>query len=341
MTAANKDELRLSPTRRRTLRQNVAQQTAPDTSFVVQTETLPADLGGAFRCSLWCKPLLSCILMFCLSGCGNSFTYGGIPEGKSVVRGRVVAADNPQLPLVRATVTLLSTPTGETTQALSVLTDAQGQFSISGINTGKRPNGTSPTVSNVVVSVDMSKTAYQSQKVAFLLTADRPASVVLAVPPTNFDLTQVGTVSIKYSSTSTAGANGANGGLVPGSELTFTAQLLDRSGNPLVSGATGQTLTPSLTLDGLAVDAISPNGLFQASLFPPTGVGGTAGGPGGTTSPIGVGSTVSVTGSVNLPGAAPSVGTPLFVPIVASPTTATDPSAKGTFGASAPSTSFR
>ena len=286
-----------------------------------------------------CKNMIICvfstlIMLVTVTGCGTGFTGDGIPEGKSVMRGRVVAADNTQLPLARATVTLLSTPTGETTQALRVQTDAQGQFTFSGINTGRRPVGTSPTVSNVVVSVDMSNTPYQSQKVALLLTADRPASVVLAVPPASFDLTQVGTVSIKYLPTSSGGANGS---LVPGSQLTFTAQLLDRSGNPLVSGATGQTLTPSLTLDGLTVDAIGPNGLVQASLFPPTSNGGgSASGQSGTTTPIGVGSTVSITGSVTVPGAAPSVGTPLFVPVVASPTTVTDTSGRAVSGTSAP-----
>ena len=256
------------------------------------------------------------LLLAAVTGCGTGLTGGGIPEGKSVVRGRVVAADNAQTPIANVAVTLLSTPTGEKTQTFSVLTDAQGEFSVLGIYTGKRAVGTPPTVSSVVVSVDTSKTPYVPQKIAFLLTADRATSVILAVPPTSFDLTQVGSVSVKADALPTTNASGGANGLVPSGQLEFHALLLDRSGNPLVSATTGQPLVPNLALDGLMVDTINAGGQFVASVYPAAANSGTP------TSMVSVGQTLSITGSVSLPGAAPSVGTPLSVPIIASPTSA-------------------
>lgn len=273
-----------------------------------QRQTFP------YKC-VWAGVLLSwAMLLMSATGCGTGFTGGGIPEGKSVVRGRVVAADNAQMPIANVAVTLLSTPTGEVTQTFRVLTDAQGEFSVLGINTGKRAVGTSPTVSSVVVSVDTSKTPYVPQKIAFLLTADRATSVILAVPPTSFDLTQVGSVSVKADTSTPPDSGSGPSGLVRGGMLTFHALLLDRSGNPLVSATTGQSLVPNLALDGLMVDAIGANGLFEASVFPSTANGSSP------TNAVSVGQTISITGSVSLPGAAPSVGTPLSVPIIASPT---------------------
>lgn len=316
MTAANKDERRLSQRERRADRCDIAQAVVAHTQTEVLHDTLRGASADAPGIMLLRKIVLACVLTLCMGGCGlNSFTNGSIPEGKSVVRGRVVAADNAQMPLANVAVTLLSTPTGEMTQTFRVLTDAQGEFSVLGINTGKRAVGTPPTVSSVVVSVDTSKTPYVPQKIAFLLTADRATSVVLAVPPASFDLTQVGSVSVKADTSASPNTSGGNSnGLMRSGTLAFRALLLDRSGNPLVSATTGQPLIPNLALDGLMVDTINVNGLFEASVFPVTANGSTP------TSPVGVGQTVSITGSVSLPGAAPSVGTPLSVPIIASPT---------------------
>ncbi len=317
MTAANRDERELLQRKKRAERCGIAQTVVAHTRIEVLHDTLRGASANGFCIMLLCKIMLACVLTFCMGGCGlSSFTNGSIPEGKSVVRGRVVAADNAQMPIANVAVTLLSTPTGEMTQTFRVLTDAQGEFSVLGINTGKRAVGTSPTVSSVVVSVDTSKTPYVPQKIAFLLTADRATSVILAVPPASFDLTQVGSVSVKASISASANASGASG-LTRSGTLTFAAVLLDRSGNPLVSATTGQPLIPNLALDGLMVNTIDANGLFEASVFPATANGSSP------TSPVSVGQTVSVTGSVSLPGAAPSVGTPLSVPIIASPTSVT------------------
>ena len=99
--------------------------------------------------------------------------------------GKVLVADNPQQSLANLIVTVVATPTGKPTVSYRVLTDAQGQFSVDGIVTGKHLASGPLSVTNVVVSVDPAKTPYQAQKVSLLLTEGRATEVVLAMPPTS------------------------------------------------------------------------------------------------------------------------------------------------------------
>ena len=239
-----------------------------------------------------------CCLWWFSAGCGtNSLIGGGIPEGRSVIKGRVVAADNPRQGIGKLAVTIYSTPTGEATTAYRVNADANGLFEVTGIATGRRPNTNPPTVSNVVVSVNTFGTPYQSQKVAFLLTEKRTASVILALPPIGFDTSQVGSVRVQ------APIGGAPAP-VPGVPFPFSAVLLDHNGYPLVSQATGQVYAPSLVLDGLEVQSVDGNGLFEA-------YGNVVG-------------LSSVVGSVSLPGQSPPVtSTPVSVSVTA-PATVVD-----------------
>jgi hypothetical protein len=213
------------------------------------------------------------------AGCGvSSLIGGGIPEGRSVVKGRVIAADDPKRGVGKVAVTVFSTPTGEPTVAYRVNADDNGLFEVNNIVTGRRPDNNPPTVSNVVVSVNTFGTPYQPQKVALLLTEKRTASVILAVPPTGFDTSQVGGVRIQAPIGSAPTPN------VP---FTFGAVLLDRNGNPLVSQVTGQVYVPSLVLDGLTVQSVDGNGLFEA-------YGDVVG-------------INSIVGSVSLPGQSPPI----------------------------------
>ena len=199
-----------------------------------------------------------CCLWWFSAGCGtNSLIGGGIPEGRSVIKGRVIAADNPRQGIGKVAVTVYSTPMGEATTAYRVNADANGLFEVKKIATGRRPDTNPPTVSNVVVSVNTFGTLYQSQKVALLLTEKRTASVILALPPNGFDTSQVGGISVQA-------PVGSAPTPVPGVPFTFSAALLDHNGNPLVSQVTGQVYVPSLVLDGLKVQSVDANGLFEA-----------------------------------------------------------------------------
>lgn len=221
-----------------------------------------------------------CVTVMPLAGCGTAFTNGGIPEGRSVISGRVVASNNPQLPVPYVVVTVYATPTGESTVAYRKFTDAQGQFTFSGIVTGQRPTGSAPTVSSVTVAVNTDHTGYQSQQVSLLLTEARPVSVMLSVPPTGFDLTQVGSVSV---TTTASGTNPPT----PGVPFAFTAELLDHNLQPIVSTTTGHVYVPSLVLDNLSLVSIGANGTFEAN-------GSSTG-------------LTSIRGTVSLPNSLPSV----------------------------------
>lgn len=254
-----------------------------------------------------------CCLWWLSAGCGtNSLIGGGIPEGRSVIRGRVIAADDPKRGVGKVAVTVYSTPTGEPTVAYRVNADDNGLFEVKNIATGKRPDSSPPTISNVVVSVNTFGTSYQSQKVALLLTEKRTASVILAVPPNGFNTAQVGGIRVQAPS-------GSAPTPVPNVPFTFSAVLLDTNGNPLVSQATGQAYVPSLVLDGLDVQSVDGNGLFEAY--------GTM---------VGIN---SIAGSVSLPGQSPPItSSPINVVVQVPATVVTESTPQIVPGVPAPPT---
>lgn len=228
--------------------------------------------------------LAGCAILLFSTGCGiNALIGDGIPPGTSKLVGKVLAADNAQQPLANLNVTVSSTATGQATVSYRVTTDAQGLFTVKGIVTGKHQASGPLSVSNVVVSVDPAKTPYQTQKISLLLTEGRATEVVVALPPTSFDVSQVGQVSI------TAPAASANG-VTTGSPFQFTARMLDRNNMPLISAQTGNYLVPSLVLDGFMVTGVGSNGTFEA-----------------TGALIGIS---SITGQVSVPGADQPVNSP-------------------------------
>ncbi len=256
-----------------------------------------------------CVLLVGSALLCGLCGCGVGFTGDGVPDGKSRIVGKVLVADNPQQSLANLVVTVVSTPTGKQTVSYRVITDAQGQFSVDGIVTGKHLANGPLSVTNVVVSVDPAKTPYQAQKVSLLLTENRATEVVLAMPPTAFDVNQVGGVSISSPATNSSG-------VVSGTTFQFVARLLNHNNMPLISAQTGNYVVPSLVLDGLMVTGIGSDGTFQA-------VG----------SQVGVS---SITGQINVPGATQAIVSPrLDLPV--QPTTTTSVSNSGQSAQTIPS----
>lgn len=237
-------------------------------------------------------------LLLQLVGCGLPFTNGGIPEGKSTVKGRVIAANNSLMAVANVPVTLYSTPPGETTSAYRVVTDSLGQFVFNSVPTGKHPKNHPLTIANVVVTVDTKLVPYQPQRVSFLLTESQPTSVVMALPPTGFDVAQVGSVSLNSSVNSAVG-------VVAGNKFSFTAELLDRNNAPITSAVTGQVFVPDLVLNNLDITDIGANGTFQA-----------------TGSIIGVS---SISASISLPGGTQPISTtPVSVPVANSQTVITN-----------------
>ena len=259
-------------------------------------------------------PTLLTGLLLQLVGCGLSgltdFTHGGIPEGKSTVKGRVIAASNSQMVVVNVPVTITSTPIGESTKTYHAVTDALGQFIVKDIITGLHPKNHPLTVTNAVVSVDTKSLPYQPQKVSFLLTESQPTSVVLALPPTGFDLTQVASVSLNSSVNSLVA-------VVAGNKFSFTAELLDRNNSPITSAVTGQVYVPNLVLSNLDITDVGANGNFQA-----------------TGSNIGIS---SISASISLPGGTmPILATPVSVPVANSQTVITNTTPQINQGVPAP-----
>lgn len=295
MTPATEDEQNLSA-KPCCFLSAIAERKIGSSGFVsscigMHDDVRPVLSGLTRHCKIFAEWATVLFLILSLSGCGlTSLTDGGIPNGKSVIKGRVIVSDNPQQPLANYTVTVITTPTGKPTATYRVVTDAQGLFTVNDIVTGKHLKNGPLSVTNVAVSVDPGKTPYQAQKVNLLLTENKPANVVMALPPVGFDLAQVGGVSV------TSPLN-ASSSVTTGTTFQFTARLLDRNNNPLVSAATGQYFVPSLVLSDLAITGIGTNGLFQAT---------------GTSEGVS-----TIAGTVSLPGHAPPITSQLLdVPVV-------------------------
>src|SRR5579864_1524414 len=90
-----------------------------------------------------------------LAGCADGFTNGSIPPGRSAVKGKIVHAENPLLPVPNAIVTLVTSP-NNVTQTFSVYSDANGNFELDSIPTG-------PVSSDVTLSVNANDPSFQRQ----------------------------------------------------------------------------------------------------------------------------------------------------------------------------------
>ncbi len=194
-----------------------------------------ADFRASNRRQLPCALLLLGIAMLILHGCGgiSAFTDGSIPNGRSIIRGRVVTAKDPTIAVANAIVTVSSTPLDNGTATFRVRTDANGAFSIGNIPTGKISTAVPNPTTNVTLLVEPADGTLQRQRLMLPLTKDRPVDALVALPATGFDTSLVGNVKIVPTTpTSTTG-----------SQVQFTAQVLDKAGNDL-------GIFPTLLLDG-------------------------------------------------------------------------------------------
>lgn len=132
-----------------------------------------------------------CALLVGLHGCGgiSALSGGSIPIGLTRVYGKVVRADNPLIPLSNASVSLVSPSVSADKGNFKVNTDANGKFDFPNI-----PLGAASDI--VKVSVEPNNSSLRATQLTFA-TADKSASnLIVAVPPANFDVSQVAGVVI-------------------------------------------------------------------------------------------------------------------------------------------------
>ena len=162
------------------------------------------------------------------AGCGGGglgFTGGGVPIGKAVLKGRVVAAANPSQPLANAQVTVIATPLSGARYLVTTTTDQNGFFTATDIPT----DAVTGVVTADAVSVDG---AYKEQRVSFLARNNHQATLIFALPPATYALDPGTKISISPAQVT----------LQTGQNAHFTAKL---------TSATGAILpfTPTLTFD--------------------------------------------------------------------------------------------
>jgi hypothetical protein len=198
--------------------------------------------GTACGTRRWKKRIAALLLLglclFYALGCGIS--GGSIPPGGSRLAGRVFMAEDPTQSIANATVSIQVTPPGLPVQTLQVTTDAQGAFAFNNVTTG-------PSSSRIAVSVQPGTANIQPLQWTFLLTANRPVTLLASLPPASFDVNRVTSVSLSPSIAD----------VQVGDSLRFVAQARDKSGNIL-------PVTPSLLIDG-DLGTIHPDGTFTGT----------------------------------------------------------------------------
>lgn len=208
---------------------------APIAALDSESEPVSNNYAAALRRTHCVVMFLLCFASLILHGCGGltAFTDGSIPNGRSVIRGRVVTAKDPTVAVPNAIVTVTSTPLDNGTATFRVRTDANGAFSIGNIPTGKISTAVPDPTTNVNILVEPADGTLQAQRLSLPLTKDRPVNALVALPATGFDTSLVGSVRIVPTTpTSTTGP-----------QVQFTAQVLDKAGNDL-------GIFPTLLLDG-------------------------------------------------------------------------------------------
>jgi hypothetical protein len=166
--------------------------------------------------------------MLALSGCGgiSNFTGGGFPIGKSRLAGRVVRAESPLVAVPAASVTLTVSPGTAQERVYSILAGDDGTFAFESVPTGDG------SVS-VQVTITPRDAETRAQHLSFLLTRDKEATLIAALPRTSVDLKQGVSVSIT-----------PNNYTAPqGSSVPFRAEVKDSDGKTL-------PLAPSLLFTG-------------------------------------------------------------------------------------------
>jgi hypothetical protein len=183
---------------------------------------------------------LALALLATLAGCGgNGFTGGGVPIGKSRLKGLVLSAESPRTPVPNALITVRAR-SGSNVFTIQRLTDTLGVFDIADIPTNE-------VTGEVEVSVTPENPALRSQQVAFLLSNGRTASLIVSLPRFSYDIAQE--MTLRFSPPQAT--------IQPGQSIRFDAQVRDRNGNEL-------PLEPTLLFSD-DFGTLNPDGTFRAS----------------------------------------------------------------------------
>jgi hypothetical protein len=234
--------------------------------------------GGAHRSHVSAKrlvwPIALTLLIAHTFGCGSGFTNDSIPDGRSVIKGRVVLASNPTISVPNATVTITTTPPHLGTLQYIVVSGADGGFEVNGIEVG-------PTNSNVTVTVAPNDPTIQQQRFSFLLTNQQNTYVVAALPPASLNLATVANVTL----TTVAGAppnsvklnaqavdaNGQSLGIVPDMIFDNGVATIDADGSFLVNGTSPTAdVLADVTATIYTGNAAPPTTRLQVTVGPPT-----------------------------------------------------------------------
>ncbi len=169
--------------------------------------------GTRFRLSLLLVGLI-CLLSGC--GIGNSFTGGGVPIGKAVIKGQVVSATMPNSPIPNANVIVSVSTNTRVGETLNATADSQGRFNFPNI-----PVDTAPT--SIRVAVIPPSGDFVPQQVFFKLDKDKTANLIMSLVPPTVDVSSAANVAL------------SSDGTLFSTSLTgkINAQVLDSQGNPL------------------------------------------------------------------------------------------------------------
>jgi hypothetical protein len=189
----------------------------------------PAEYRRSSSLAKWTRRsalLAACAASLTLIGCGGGqgFDGGGIPPGKAVLTGRVVAAENTQVPLSNAHIevraTYSTTKPGvvgtDQTQTLRTTADDLGNFSIQNV-----PTGLYTGLAAVTVTTDDPRRI--PENLDFALANGRGANLVVALTKDPTLLQRARTVTLSPAIVA----------LTPGAQVSFQARVLDAAGNTL------------------------------------------------------------------------------------------------------------
>ena len=178
----------------------------------------PAPQNRAFPAGQWrlrqILPL-ACLLLS-LHGCGgSSFTGGGVPIGKAaLVGGGAVRASSANVPLYNTLITVTATPSQGAVQTLQARTDHNGCFRIENIPTD------AVTGRVTIRATTPEDSGYSPQQFDFLLSNQHTATIVFAMPSSDYRYKAGTTLSLVPSASE----------IQAGQKVTFTAKVLDANG---------------------------------------------------------------------------------------------------------------
>ncbi len=191
----------------------------------------------------WLTVGAAAITMALLGGCGvgsTSFTGGSIPTGGTRMFGRILSAENQSQPVGNASITITATPDdGAAPTTTTATASSTGDFAFTSV-----PLGSTTALVQVLVEPGASS-GWQAQRFTFRDTHGSAANMLVALPPTGYDVTRA--KSIQLSATPVSGHAGV---------YNVSAQIVDANGLSL-------GLAPTLLFAG-NFGTLSPDGTLTA-----------------------------------------------------------------------------